>query len=1539
MNNITNELLIENLKLSVRSFNCLKRNDINTVGDLLELNTDKLMLMRNMGRTSIKEILDVMKAVTTGNTDVLYSNEGESVSIIKKKIVLHYIDEQTAQKKAYNVMFLDQLGLYVDDIPVTKMGFSNRTMGALMRLNCESALKIVNFDFATLKDTQGMGEKSLDEIIEKLSQITLVRYVADGDDATVNHILDYLRKDLEDSCENIDVMQMLSVFRSVLINIHDEIKYETVDELMDNKCLLHKLYSDNITEKMIEKYIISLIGERYVSYSHIKSNMPKAYLLIDNLDNLLLKLKVNKMIDETDDGYCIYYPDVKECIPNIKNDKAAQALTLRMQGKTLEETGNELGVTRERARQLAKKALEDLPKVKELKYQYWYENYAISKKDFLDLLDITEESYNFLSFICNSNGNKQLEEIFEDENLTESIAKRAERVMGQYTVLIKDEYVSLQREKITRKILEKYYSEKECGVTEFYEYYNEFLSSNGLEQNEKLQYITEHAFEARIADCNYALMKYGRRIRYYNITDYDIVELFRSMGLDNYDGFEISTLKLFMTNQVLMQEYNLQDEYELHNLMKKCEIMLPNLKITLGRMPFLTIGNADRGRQVEKFLYRVAPIGLYEFADAYEEEYGVKSETVVANFISYIHRYYHNSMFTVDQEVMNPFEYDEMKKRLIDDFYFISDLEDMYMDLFPTANRNKINPYNLKMLGFLVFVDYVIRNTYETAENYFRFVLTRNDEINMSELDRRICYNQSFSHVLEILRTEYKLLEIEQNRYITYDKFSQIAPGVTPEQLKEYAISLSQYTDDTYFTVHSVHKHGFHSTIDDYGLSDWFYGALLRSNKSIKYGKMAGGFLFAHTENQISRSNFFKFIVSKYEQINILDFIQYIDEEYGLRFDRYDITPIINSTSMIYSPATEMIYYSREDYLSGKKENSSNGIQIDLYYKKEQEQKNNNGSEVIAQVVTTVELESKSTVDDITINTIGLDQKFPHIYDKVYRKLKEFTEYYHFEVTAHQLYDAIVTGSLEDVKALLHEAAWAIKDKTGRYSFYDNGTMNYETENLKDKVRFYEFDANKMETKEVVTEAVGSNKYKKILKMFSRGYRIGSALEAKKFRRYYEEETGNSLLISDELIDNEVMRCGILYENRVYEPTNMLDDKVANKLGDYIQTMFAEGKNMLYYEAIFQDFQLEFSEQQIYSTDMLKRYLEYQYRGQYYIKRTFMTNDLSAEADPVEELKKCLISNARSMTFEELAYELPHIPLDRIKFILASRKEFVRDSKGSYFTALIVNFTDDELRQIEVIIADSIKNNGFMAGNKLLEILSTTYPDLFDKLTQFQEIGKRDVIAYWMKERFSFNSNIISEYGKDYKMQDIFAIYTQKHDFINMDMLISLKEELNTTIYFDAVYDNALRINENEFVSKKYAMFSIEETDNAIGRFCTGPYIPIEEINQFALFPDAGYLWNTYLLESYVYSFSRKYVLMHTATFNAKVAGVIVDRESRFKTFDDVVVDALAQSGVELTEEFALDYLSEKGYIARKKVSTIEQIRVNAKLLREKRSN
>jgi len=57
------EMTIEELDLSVRAFNCLKRAGVNSVGDLISKSPDEMMKVRNLGKKSLEEVISKLETL------------------------------------------------------------------------------------------------------------------------------------------------------------------------------------------------------------------------------------------------------------------------------------------------------------------------------------------------------------------------------------------------------------------------------------------------------------------------------------------------------------------------------------------------------------------------------------------------------------------------------------------------------------------------------------------------------------------------------------------------------------------------------------------------------------------------------------------------------------------------------------------------------------------------------------------------------------------------------------------------------------------------------------------------------------------------------------------------------------------------------------------------------------------------------------------------------------------------------------------------------------------------------------------------------------------------------------------------------------------------------------------------------------------------------------------------------------------------------------------------------------------------------------
>lgn len=60
------EMSVEDLDLSVRSYNCLKRANIHTVEDLTKRTEDDMLKVRNLGRKSLEEVVKKLEDLGLG---------------------------------------------------------------------------------------------------------------------------------------------------------------------------------------------------------------------------------------------------------------------------------------------------------------------------------------------------------------------------------------------------------------------------------------------------------------------------------------------------------------------------------------------------------------------------------------------------------------------------------------------------------------------------------------------------------------------------------------------------------------------------------------------------------------------------------------------------------------------------------------------------------------------------------------------------------------------------------------------------------------------------------------------------------------------------------------------------------------------------------------------------------------------------------------------------------------------------------------------------------------------------------------------------------------------------------------------------------------------------------------------------------------------------------------------------------------------------------------------------------------------------------
>jgi len=457
---------------------------------------------------------------------------------------------------------------------------------------------------------------------------------------------------------------------------------------------------------------------------------------------------------------------------------------------------------------------------------------------------------------------------------------------------------------------------------------------------------------------------------------------------------------------------------------------------------------------------------------------------------------------------------------------------------------------------------------------------------------------------------------------------------------------------------------------------------------------------------------------------------------------------------------------------------------------------------------------------------------------------------------------------------------------------------------------------------------------------FPKGYRIGSAIDMMKMRRYYKEETGNELTVKKEILETKIKSCGIEYDGKIYVPKTMLKEEAKGKLFAYITDCFAKGKSTIYYQALYQEFYEDLLDSNLYNPDMLKTYLAYFLGDCYYFGRSYLAPSMQAVIEPIEEIRQVLLDSDAPVAVEDLCSILSHISRNRILTILSTNGEFVRNSKGEYFHADCLKLTDDELAGITEIIKTTITEQKFISGNELYDAIRQKYPDAYDKNNAYSLIGWRDALKYRLSRYFSFTGNIISRRKAALSMSDVFAGFAKTRKRFTLDELDKFAESLSTNStgsYIGAVYPYVVRVSYQDFVPKNEVHFQVKKTDAVLAKLCQGNYMPLYEVSESGLLPEASHPWTVFLLQQYVAFYSKVFYLQHGGFGKNNATGAMVKRTFWLENFDDFITEVLAESGLPLEKQAALNYLAEQGYIARRSYTNMETLLLNARAKRNQK--
>ena len=965
-------LSIDSIGLSVRSTNALQNANVHTVGDMLGYTEERLSQVRNLGKKSINEVLMKIKyykqldengGIKENNDEtkvVIPENFDEWITVEdNRNIVVEWLTEKQIRiekldllsTRAYNILmfagfdYLYQIAfLSIDELMNIQLmdEISAHDIEKLtLRFIRESLKEICSF-ISDKRDIEKLRVQSVDEMISRQEYRDIIlQYVKVNDVEIIMMGLTYRAENrlIRNGYKNLSDIIFKS--RAELLKIPSMGK-NSVDNIIQNiNAYLEKnelrimafisgdesaLWDDEEIKKMILN-LYSELGFSGLTLNEILESLElPEQVTEERVKHIIGMLIADKQLEYVDYRCYRVYDRFEDALEKSDiNARSKELIQRRLRGDTLDALGKDYDLTRERVRQIVKFEINKLRKqyvsdtgmkfFDEDYYRHLYENYQFDKKDGTEWLGIPTYVWNYLELMNVKQGKENLQSALDDhDGLDLGLRLKIKNYLNRNKLFVDGMWVDKSRSALEEVVARKF-CQNDVSFKEFFNIYNQFLQDEEIPYDEKI-YYTEAVYRTRknrLADARFVLWKQNEQIRFYDIDGRDYTELLDELNLASYENIELSTVKLMREHPDIMVKYNIRNQYELHNLLRKIVPEGSYHDFHCGRTPEIKFGHFDRDAAILDILVDNAPISSNDLAELISKEYGYEPSIVMGGYLKNFSEYCHRGIYSVDQKQMSNENKEMLENVLTKDFYYIDEIRQIYKNLIPNADAEEINSYNLKNMGFQVYSRYVVQN-HPTLEEYFIDLLTREDIVDLTEYRKRFVYIQLFSQKLMELKKSLQVIEFDKNVIINIRKLKQ--EGVTLEMIQEYCNAVYDFVNDgEYFSSQSLRKAGFETELYDLGFSDWFYGNLLISDERFSFGTMFGNLILFKGKENITIKSFEMNRIQEHGCIDTFDLMNELTDKYGCTIiDKSNILYKVQGTEIYYNEFLDKLYANKDAY-------------------------------------------------------------------------------------------------------------------------------------------------------------------------------------------------------------------------------------------------------------------------------------------------------------------------------------------------------------------------------------------------------------------------------------------------------------------------------------------------------------------------------------------------------------------------------------------------------------------------------------------------
>ncbi len=444
---------------------------------------------------------------------------------------------------------------------------------------------------------------------------------------------------------------------------------------------------------------------------------------------------------------------------------------------------------------------------------------------------------------------------------------------------------------------------------------------------------------------------------------------------------------------------------------------------------------------------------------------------------------------------------------------------------------------------------------------------------------------------------------------------------------------------------------------------------------------------------------------------------------------------------------------------------------------------------------------------------------------------------------------------------------------------------------------------------------------------FPDGYILDDFLSQFQAGAFWQERYSESCPVEGEAIDEAMKAIGTTRDGRVFankEEDRALISSICEDVDNILSRYSA-----VYRASIYCRYQDQLASCQIYTEEVMTQQVLKEANKRFYSYYQCFVKQ-GQEASVTNDARKVLRNHGGAMSVGDITNELWFIPYDIVYHCLTLDEKAISIGNSVWMLAENFPLTEEDAKLVGNMLDECFLSQNYVKAQELIPLLKHHLPSIADNLSGLHFTAVFNILSYHLKNRFSFSRAIISPKGAKTEFRDLFREFAKEHEQFTLEELSAFAGDLRVPIYWESTFNGgAVRISRTEFVNRSRISFNIAETDAVLERFCTGDYLPLQEVSSAMMMhlPSCGYRWNGYLLLSYLYGYSKTFRLFYNSLGKSGYYGALVRRScEEIDCYEKLIERVLIQNRTWQTEDEALDVLIDNGLQAQRRLKGIEQI-------------